>query len=189
MTYKYAMSSGHLIDIDNFNIDDVKIEDIAHHLAKIERYNGALPINVSYTIGEHSISLANYFYNLPRNVEPYANDLAKLALLHDASEAYLSDVVSPVKAQLPDYLKLEERIQTVIFRKFGLDKLAYLYPKVQICDKKIVLDEVITLMPSKLSIYQSQIDVKPLNCRVEHNNHASATKQCFLTFAKNLGLL
>ena len=45
-------------------------------------------------------------------------------LLHDASEAYIADIIRPVKAHLPEYYKIESKIMTCIFDKFGLDDLS-----------------------------------------------------------------
>src|SRR5687768_3022541 len=101
------MHSGQLIDITNFKTSDVNIDDIAHHLSRIQRFNGALPMGVSYTVGEHSINLAKYVYSITGDLY-----LTRAALLHDASEAYMSDIVSPVKKALPEYCKLEKHIQS-----------------------------------------------------------------------------
>lgn len=90
--------------------DDIDIEDIAHALGNICRFTGQC--NQFYSVAQHSV-LASMM------VEPAAQ---LWALLHDASEAYLSDVAGPVKwAQAFDaYRALESRLQAVINVKFGL---------------------------------------------------------------------
>lgn len=186
---RFAMASGHLIDIENFTVEDVIIDDIAHHLAKIQRFNGASPLNISYTVGEHCISLANHFYTYDTCFEPHAHELARMALVHDASEAYLSDLVSPVKYGLKDYLDLENRIQNTVYRRFGLNPQDWLCKKLKTADKRILIDEVAAIMPKKLDMYILETNLFSLNCRVEFNNHPSTVKQCFLTMVKTLELI
>jgi phage pi2 protein 07 len=89
--------------------EQVCIEDIAHALSNICRFTGHTPNH--YSVAEHSILVSYY-------VEPQ-NRL--LALLHDASEAYLGDVASPLKQLLPEYKKLEEKVANVIFEALGVD--------------------------------------------------------------------
>lgn len=84
------------------------ITDIAHALSMIPRFNGNLP--QFYSVASHS-------YLVSKLVSP-AVRLA--ALLHDASEAYLCDIPSPLKALLPTYKVIEARFQATIHEAFGL---------------------------------------------------------------------
>lgn len=93
--------------------EDVCIEDIAHHLSGINRFTGATPI--PYNVAQHSVLVARYFdYSSPR--------LQLAALLHDASEAYLNDIASPVKhdPRMDFYREVEAIAMEVIFTKFGI---------------------------------------------------------------------
>lgn len=85
----------------------VCIEDIAHALSKQCRFGGHLPR--FYSVAQHSVACMN-------NAEP-AERLA--ALLHDASEAYLLDIPSPIKKRLANYNEIEEGLMRVIAEKFG----------------------------------------------------------------------
>lgn len=89
-------------------VADIDIRDIAHSLALQCRFNGHSPM--FYSVAEHSVrvSLA---------VEP---DLALWGLLHDAAEAYISDVPRPVKAQMPEFSRIEDRLLCAIAKRFGL---------------------------------------------------------------------
>ncbi len=180
---RYAMHSGQLIDIENFSPEMVHIEDIAHHLAKIQRFNGACPIDKTYSVGEHCINLANYFKDWSYN--------RKAALLHDASEAYLSDIVSPVKRQLKDYRALEEKVQNIIYHKYlGMNYLwgAGTFKEIGLADKRILIDEAERLMPDKLYIYKEETGLTGLGCNIEYNNHASTVKACYLKLCREYGL-
>lgn len=189
---KFATYSGRLIDIENFTVDDVDLEDIAHSLAKIQRFNGNLPINVSYTVGEHSINLARHMYLIGGIKHEFK---ARYALLHDATEAYMSDLLSPVKNAIPEYKELENEVQYEILKRFNIgdeDYFKYLitdcFYRVYQADKRMMMDEVETIMPDKYKLYQKETGLQKLGCHIMYNNHPSTVKQCFLTMARNLGI-
>jgi len=94
-----------LIDPDPSCFD---IEDIAHALSMINRFNGNLPVN--YTVAAHSTLVARLV----------SEEVQLAGLLHDASEAFLCDLPSPLKALVPEYRKIEERVQAAIHVAFGL---------------------------------------------------------------------
>lgn len=88
--------------------DQINIRDIAYALANTCRFNGHS--SSFYSVAEHSVAVAD------RCSEP--NKLG--GLLHDAAEAYLSDIPSPIKQFLPEYKKLEQKVQKCIFDKYGI---------------------------------------------------------------------
>lgn len=91
---------------------DVRIGDIAHHLSLINRYTGATLF--PYSVAEHSL-LVSYV------VERYAPEHALVALMHDATEAYLTDLNRPVKSGLPAYKALEQKNwERAVAPAFGL---------------------------------------------------------------------
>ena len=91
--------------------EKIRIGDIAHALSLLCRANGH--VTHFYSVAQHSIVCAK---------EAEARNLSRkirlACLLHDASEAYLSDVTRPVKPQLPFYLEVETRLQDLIWRRF-----------------------------------------------------------------------
>lgn len=89
--------------------DDVDIKDIAHALACCARFNGHLirPLSVA----EHCYFVSRFVSSRNRFV----------ALLHDASEAYLSDIPRPIKRHLPEFQRVEQRVTKCILKKYGLD--------------------------------------------------------------------
>jgi len=99
---------------------DFDIQDIAWSLAMQCRYNGHT--KVFYSVAAHSI-LVSEFLPLHLRLE---------GLLHDASEAYLSDLPSPIKQQMPEYRKVEEQLESVIATQFHL--IYPMHPKVKWAD-------------------------------------------------------
>ncbi len=99
--------SGQYVNLINPDPATLDIRDIAHSLANIRRFGGHT--RVPYTVAEHSIRVSLYLK--ARGYTP-ASQLA--GLLHDASEAYLGDVVSPLKALLPDYRVIEKNFERTI---------------------------------------------------------------------------
>lgn len=194
MTNKFITYTGREIDIENFTEDDVCLEDIAHHLSNIQRFNGGLPTGISYSVGEHCINLYNCA-NKTNWVRPsmmgFAEDLLAFTLFHDASEAYISDIVSPVKAALPDYKNLEKYITEKIRIKLGICdgsfyRLTVIKANVEKMDKRIFLDEVETIIPERYEQYKKHTNVEKLGCHIMYNNHPSTVERCFLTLAKRL---
>ncbi|MCL6397246.1 HD family hydrolase [Pectobacterium carotovorum subsp. carotovorum] len=88
--------------------DDICIEDIAHALSQINRFCGHTCF--PYSVAQHSVG-ASYL------VPP---EFAFEALMHDAHEAYVTDMMSPLKRLLPDYQQVEADIEVMVRIKFGL---------------------------------------------------------------------
>lgn len=109
--------SGKVFDPMEMIIDDVELSDIAHALSMLCRGGGHLKF--FYSVGQHSINCAREA--LARG---WSRKLALACLLHDASEAYISDIIRPVKVHLSNYLVIEEQIMNTILKKFGLDDLS-----------------------------------------------------------------
>lgn len=102
--------SGGLIDPINPNPEDINITDVAHSLAYMCRFAGHT--KVFYSVAEHSIRVS----------ELVPDDDKLWGLLHDASEAYLVDIPSPLKNDLfgARYRDVELRLMDVIIKKYGL---------------------------------------------------------------------
>ncbi|WP_420849821.1 YfbR-like 5'-deoxynucleotidase [Phenylobacterium kunshanense] len=112
------MLSGRRLDLLDPSPMDIEIEDIAHGLARVARWNGQ-------TIGEHAFSVAQHSVvveEIAAHIRPDLEPRWRLAaLLHDASEFVIGDMISPFKAALGmDYKLFEERLETAIHVRFGL---------------------------------------------------------------------
>lgn len=93
--------------------DEVKIEDIAHALSQMCRANGHF--KTFYSVAQHSINCAK-----EAKARELSDKIQLACLLHDASEAYISDIIRPVKCYLEEYRKIENNLQKVIYEKFGI---------------------------------------------------------------------
>lgn len=112
------MLSGRRLDLLDPTPVDIEIEDIAHGLAFVARWNGQTKGDFAYSVAEHSLLVESLFTRLYPKV-PVKWRLA--ALLHDAPEYVIGDMISPVKAAVgPGYEDLDQRLTTAIHVRFGL---------------------------------------------------------------------
>lgn len=108
--------SGITIDPLRATPDQIKLEDIAHALSMVCRYGGHCP--KFFSVAEHSL-IVSWLAGL------YSPELSVAGLLHDAEEAYLLDMPSPIKWQFKSYVKAGDRLRRTIFEKFGVDYSTY----------------------------------------------------------------
>ncbi|SMC55884.1 HD domain-containing protein [Primorskyibacter flagellatus] len=112
------MLSGRRLDLLDPTPVDIEIEDIAHGLAFVARWNGQTRGEHAYSVAEHSLLVETLFTRICPD-EPAKWQLA--ALLHDAPEYVIGDMISPVKAAVgPGYGALDERLAGAIHIRFGL---------------------------------------------------------------------
>src|SRR6202034_592390 len=112
------MLSGRRLDLLDPSPLDVEIEDIAHGLARVARWNGQTEGAHIFAVAQHSLLVEA----LARLRVPRLDRSRRLAvLLHDAPEYVIGDMISPFKAVIGDaYKAVERRILTAIHRRFGL---------------------------------------------------------------------
>ena len=112
------MLSGRRLDLLNPNPADVEIEDIAHGLARVARWNGQTVGEHAFSVAEHSLFVVDVLLHLNPNA-PKEWQLA--ALLHDAPEYVIGDLISPFKAAIGmDYKVFELKLLAAIHQRFGL---------------------------------------------------------------------
>ncbi len=112
------MLSGRRLDLLDPTPVDIEVEDIAHGLAFVARWNGQTHGDHAYSVAEHSILVTDIHARLAPNA-PAKWQLA--ALLHDAPEYVIGDMISPVKAAVgPGYGALDDRLTAAIHLRFGL---------------------------------------------------------------------
>lgn len=112
--------------------EDICIEDIAHHLSLICRFNGACKFH--YSVGQHSIYVAKLVS--PGSRLP--------ALLHDGAEAYLQDMVRGVKNLFKDFRLIEQSVQDVIYRWANLENIKM--KEIKQADSAMLAAEAVQLM-------------------------------------------
>lgn len=123
--------------------EDVHIEDIAHALSHQNRFNGHL--RWPYTVAQHSVLVL-------REVKRLGGDdnAQKFALLHDAAEAYLGDVIRPVKVYLTVFKEIETKIMNAIAERFGFKMTKDAERLVKTADNIMCAAEKRDLHPTKI---------------------------------------
>ena len=112
------MLSGRRLDLIDPSPLDIEIEDIAHGLARVARWNGQTRGDHAFSVAQHSVVVEHFFTRLHEDATP-AEQLG--ALLHDAPEYVIGDMISPFKNVLGDgYRLFEKRLEGAIRLRFGL---------------------------------------------------------------------
>lgn len=112
------MLSGRRLDLLDPTPMDIEVADIAHGLAFVARWNGQTKGDYAYSVAEHSLLVTDIFV-MQQPSAPVKWQLA--ALLHDAPEYVIGDMISPVKAAVgPGYGALDDRLTAAIHLRFGL---------------------------------------------------------------------
>ena len=122
-----ALRSGAYFDFEVPETSQITIYDIAHALSMICRFTGHC--HRFYSVAEHSVHCS---YLVPK-------EDALAALMHDAAEAVMGDVSRPLKSLLPDYKRIEHRVEKAILARFGLP--AQLPPSVKAADMQMLAVE------------------------------------------------
>ncbi len=126
------MLSGRRLDLLDPSPLDIEIEDIAHGLARVARWNGQTQGKHSFSVAQHSVlveAIAHFILNDPSHklgravapTEKEALNIALTALLHDAAEYVIGDMITPLKSMLStSYKDVEHRLMGAIHMRFGV---------------------------------------------------------------------
>lgn len=137
--------------------DDIFINDIAHSLSLLCRFNGHC--RAFYSVGIHSILCA---MEAATRELPVRTQLK--ALLHDSSEAYLADIPKPIKPYLTGYEKIEDHLQAMIYQQYGLDPSdKEEYKIIKDIDFHILRIEAELLMPSKGRMWAESMHLESID--------------------------
>ncbi len=148
--------SGQIFNLLDPKSENVVIEDIAHALSNVCRFTGHT--SRFYSVAEHSLYTS---YLVP-------SKFALETLLHDASEAYLGDVSSPLKALLPEYRKLESEVEAVIRFCFNLDDSEACHLAIKEADRRMFKTEKRDLMPPDGVVWYPELAVAGVNLKHPH---------------------
>lgn len=108
---------GNKVDPLEVAAEDITLEDIAHALSLMCRGNGQ--VVHFYSVGQHCINCAK-----EAKARGWNERLQLGCLLHDAAEAYMSDLITPIKVHMPQYYEIEDRFLKAVYEKFGLSDLS-----------------------------------------------------------------
>lgn len=145
--------SGLYFNFINPDPDTIIIEDIAHALANICRFTGHT--KQFYSVAQHSVLVSEI-------VEPeYQLD----GLMHDAAEAYIGDISSPLKRRIPQYAAIERTVEYAVRYKFGL--MLDLTPAIKKADYVLLATERRDLMAEHDEYWGLLDGVQPLPDRIE----------------------
>ena len=112
------MLSGRRLDILNPSPLDIEIDDIAHGLARVARWNGQTSGKYGFSVAQHSVLVEQI---LSLNAPQLAQKWRLACLLHDAPEYVIGDMITPVKAVIgAPYKKIEALLQNAVHIRFGL---------------------------------------------------------------------
>jgi len=114
-------AGGRMVDLQYVDHQALQLRDIAHALAQINRFTGHA--RRPYSVAEHSLLVLEIVERLMPEVDAHGRHLA---LMHDAHEAYIGDVSSPLKCMLRnDWPMLDERLQSSVRSAYGLHTAAF----------------------------------------------------------------
>lgn len=108
------LRSGIYFDLAKPSASDIQIEDIAGSLSKICRFGGQ--IDKFYSVAEHSVRCA-----MIAESDGIAAKGIMAVLLHDAAEAFIGDMVKPLKVMIPEYSVIEKNVEIAIGNRFGVN--------------------------------------------------------------------
>jgi 5'-deoxynucleotidase YfbR-like HD superfamily hydrolase len=131
---KIITFTGRQVDPFNLQPEDVNIVDIAHSLSHQNRYGGHTI--VPYSVAQHCLRMEFAIEKECNHLEMQID-----ALMHDASEAYITDIPKPIKERIPMIEEIEANVLNVIYQKYEIKHFLY----VQELDKDSVFQEIKTL--------------------------------------------
>jgi hypothetical protein len=148
---------------------DVELADVAHGLAMTCRYGGHS--RMFYSVAEHCILVSQFVEMHARNAGKPADEvrqLAQLALMHDSAEAYIGDMIRPLKHQpeMAEFRRAEIAIEAEIAKAFWLQWSPEAHQIVKSVDDRILVDEIEYLMPNpEMYIRPWLRDLSPLGAQ------------------------
>jgi hypothetical protein len=143
-----------------------RLKDIARSLSMQCRYTGH--VKQFYSVAEHSVLMSRYADH---------PDIRAVALFHDAVEAYVGDLVSPLKRLLPLYKEIEDDIERRLFKWLGINTEPYIKQLVKVLDIRMVLTERNMLLNGTAPRWPEDEVATPLDVGIKCWSPAEAEKE------------
>lgn len=162
-------------------VTEIEIEDIAHALSHICRYNGHC--RKFYSVAEHSVLVSRII----RKMWPDDLEAIWAGLLHDATEAYVGDVTTPLKVTMPKFMELEDSIAAQIAKTFKVKWTKRTVERVKVADMTALSTEARKLFPD-VSKWNAIHDFEPTPELLESSFpiRSEAAKKLFLKEFKRI---
>lgn len=161
------------IDLSNIKERDISIIDIAHSLSLLCRFNGHC--SGFYSVAQHSVLMSDLMHD---------DHGAKCALMHDAAEAYIGDITTPLKIKLKDIDEIEANILKVIFTTFKINMTATRKAEIEKKDARLLITEMNQICRKRPPIKWHN-PPKPYDIRIEYWPWQKAYNE-FMTRANRL---
>lgn len=156
---------------------DVNVGDIAHSLALLCRFNGQS--DRFYSVAEHSVLISRQFTD---------QTTALWGLLHDGTEAYVGDMITPLKKIFPEFKTVENKVKDAIIARFGLVITSDIEKQVKAADTRILLTERDALMSNTREPWEMDGVIEPLEATIAGWTPEEAKTQFLRRFAELVGL-
>lgn len=151
------LRSGLYLDLADPQPDQITIEDIAGGLSKLCRFGGQ--IETFYSVAEHCVHCVE---QAEADGLPLETQIA--CLMHDAAEAFIGDMVKPLKVMMPEYKDVEQNMEAVINAKFGIDML-HQQEHVRKIDHEMLIAERRALFTADNVMWTGEADVRKIDRR------------------------
>jgi uncharacterized protein len=174
------VAAGHYVDLVHPDPDSIEIKSIASALSKVCRFGGHCP--QFYSVAEHSIHATALACS-----EGYTGDALLAVFLHDAAEAYIGDMVKPLKVTMPQYGEAEQRIEAAIQAAFGVDFTKWM-DVIKRFDRAMLKAEKVTMWPEDTEKWAGFSEIEDRVVKFQFWEPSQAEMQ-FLAMARTLQLV
>ncbi len=174
------VSAGHYVDLANPDPSTIEVKSIAAALSKVCRFGGHCP--QFYSVAEHCIHATALACS-----EGYTGDALVAVFLHDAAEAYIGDMVKPLKVTMPQYGEAEQRIEAAIQAAFGVDFSKWM-DVIKRFDRAMLKAEKVTMWPEDTENWAGFSEIEDRVVKFQFWEPSQAEMQ-FLAMARTLQLV
>lgn len=174
------VSAGHYVDLGNPDPETIEVNSIAAALSKVCRFGGHCP--KFYSVAEHSIHATAMAI-----AEGFGGDALVAVFLHDAAEAYIGDMMKPLKVMMPQYSEAEQRMESAIESAFGI-KFGRFTDTIKRFDRAMLKAEKVTMWPEDTEKWAGFGEIEDREVKFQFWTPSDAEMQ-FLAMARTLQLV